>query len=125
MDKKWIPTVAGVLEIVSGVCAIVGGLFLAFSGAIVNWVPEIREDADVPLGMITGLIVLLAALTLLGGALCLVGGIAGIRRRGWGRAMAGAIASIFVMPPAGIIALILVIAGEHEFGDRAPVPAPM
>ena len=119
MDKSWIPTVAGVLEIVSGVSALIGALFLGFAGGMVHWIPELQDDPEVPVAMITGLIGSLAALVLLGGVVCVVGGIAGVRRRGWMWAMAGAIASIFLMPPAGLIALILVILGEKEFADRA------
>ncbi|MFQ5525348.1 MAG: hypothetical protein ACE5GX_03730 [Thermoanaerobaculia bacterium] len=119
MDRQWIPTVAGVLEIVSGVCALIGGLFLVFAGAIVNWVPDLQKEPDLPLPMITGFLGTLAALILLGGLVCFVGGIAGIRRKGWIWAMAGAIASVFLMPPAGIFALVLAIIGEKEFSERA------
>lgn len=118
MDKQWIPTVAGVLEIVSGVCSALGALALVFSGSILHWIPDVQEDSDVPLTMITGLLGGLALLLLLGAVVCIIGGIAGLRRRGWGWAIAGAVAAIFLLPPAGVIALILVIVGEKEFGER-------
>lgn len=118
MDKQWIPTVAGVLEIVSAVCALIGSLFLLFACGVINWIPDLQHEPDVPLPMILGLLGSMAALIFLGGLVCFVGGIAGIRRKGWIRAMAGAIAAVFLMPPAGIFALVLVILGEKEFADR-------
>lgn len=119
MDKQWIPTVAGVLEIVAGVCALVGALVLFFACGVINWVPDIQGDPDVPVEMITALIGTLGGLVFLGGLICFIGGIAGIRRRGWMWAMAGAIAAVFLMPPAGVFALVLVILGEKEFAERA------
>ncbi len=119
MDKQWIPTVAGVLEILSGVSSALGAFFLAFSGAFLNWIPDVKNDPDVPLGVVTTLVGALAVLLFVGALICFVGGVAGLRRRGWGWAIAGAVASIFLLPPAGVIALILVIVGEKEFADRS------
>lgn len=120
MDKQWIPTVAGVLEIVSGVLALIGALAVGFVCGVINAIPDVANDPDVPIEMLTALFATLALLIFAIGVVCFIGGIAGIRRRGWTRAMAGAIAALFVAPPAGIFALILVIVGEPEFSDRAP-----
>lgn len=118
MDKQWIPTVAGVLEIVAGVCAMFGALALFFACAVLNWVPDVQNDPEVPVHLITGLVGSLGAFVFLGGLVCFIGGVAGVRRRGWMWAMAGAIAAVFVMPPAGVFALVLVIIGEKEFAER-------
>lgn len=119
MDKQWIPTVAGVLEIVAGVCAVLGALAIFFACAVLTWVPDLHEDPEVPVHLITGLVGSLGGLVFLGGVACFIGGVAGIRRRGWLWAMAGAIAAVFLMPPAGVFALVLVILGEKEFAERA------
>ncbi|MCP4203563.1 MAG: hypothetical protein GY769_16715, partial [bacterium] len=108
MDKQWIPTLAGVLEIVASVCALIGGLVLAFICAVINTVPDIQDDPEVPLELLTAMFGTLSGLVLLGGLVCLVGGIAAIRRRGWAWAVAGAIAALFLATPAGVFALILV-----------------
>ncbi len=122
MDRQWIPTVAGVLEIVSGVFALIGALAVGFACGIINSIPDVRNDPDVPIEMLTALFTTLALVILAVGIVSFVGGFAGIRRRGWTRAMAGAIAALLIAPPAGIFALVLVIVGENEFSDRSPNP---
>lgn len=123
MDRQWIPTVAGVLEIVAAIFALLGALALAFSGAVINVVPDIQNEPDVPLELLTGLFATLAGLVFLGGIVCLVGGVAALRRRNWFWAVAGAIAAVFVATPIGVFALILVIVGEREFTDRSATEA--
>ena len=124
MDKQWIPTVAGVLEIVAAVCGVIGSLVLAFICLVVSTVPEIQNDPNVPIGLINSLFGTLSVLVFLGAMVCLIGGIAAIRRRGWAWAVAGAIAALFLMTPAGVFALVLVIVGEKEFGGRVVMDTP-
>lgn len=112
------PTVAGVLEIVAAVCALIGALALLFICCVINAIPDLQHDPDVPLELLTGMFAALSTLIFLSGVACLVGGIAALRRRGWFWAVAGAVAALFVAPPAGIFALVLVILGEREFSDR-------
>jgi hypothetical protein len=123
MDKQWIPTVAGVLEIVAAVCALIGAAAAAFACAIITAIPEIQQEPDFPFPLVTGLLTAMAGGILFFGLVSLIGGIASIRRRGWGWALAGSIAALFIMPPAGIFALVLVILGASEYTDRAPVPS--
>ena len=118
MNREWIPTVAGVLEIVAAVSALIGGAALVFSGLVVGSVPDIQNDPDVPVDLIIGLLVVLALFVLAAGLVALVGGIAAIRRSGWGRALAGSIAAVFLVPPVGILALVMVIFAEREFVER-------
>ncbi|MDH3746496.1 MAG: hypothetical protein OES47_15465 [Acidobacteriota bacterium] len=119
MDKRWMPTVVGVLEIISSICAVFGIVALLFACGIMNTVPDIQEDSDVPLEWISGLLVTLAALLAVGGALSLIGGISSIRRRGWGWAVAGGVAAFFLVPPAGLFAVVLAIVAEAEYSDRS------
>lgn len=119
MDKSWMPTVVGVLEIISGICAVFGILALLFACGVINSVPDIRNDPDVPLAWISGLLLTLAGLLTLGAGLSLLGGISSIRRRGWAWAVAGGVAAFFLVPPVGIFAVILAILGEREYGDRS------
>ena len=121
MNKDWIPTVAGVLEIVAAVCALIGSGSLVFAALIMSSVPDIQDDPEVPLEAIFGLLIGLAVFVFVAGIVSLVGGIAGVRRRNWGWALAGSIAALFLMPPAGILALVMTIAGEKEFQKRLPV----
>ena len=118
MDKQWIPTVAGVLELVAAICALIGSLALIFIPFVINSIPDLQNKPEVPVELLTALFATLAGLVFLGGVVCLVGGVAALRRRGWFWAVAGAIAALFVMTPAGVFALVLVLIGEREFSDR-------
>ena len=43
MDKSWLPTVAGVLDIIAGVFALGGCLAISFGGYVVGSVPEAND----------------------------------------------------------------------------------
>jgi hypothetical protein len=118
MNREWIPTVAGVLEIVAAVCALIGSGSLVFGALMMRSVPDIQDDPDVPVELIFGLLIGIAGFVLVAGIVSLLGGVAGIRRRSWGWALAGSIAAMFLMPPAGVIALVMTIFGEKEFAER-------
>ena len=123
MTKNWMPVAAGVMEIVAGVCAGIGAAAVAFSSAVLHHIPDIQYEEDVPLELIGALLGGLTAILVLFGAAALIGGIFAIRRRGWGWALAGSIAALFVVPPLGVLALILVLVGESEFSGHEQVPA--
>lgn len=118
MNRQWMPVVSGVVEILAAVCASIGTAALVFSSLVINAVPEIENDPEVPLELITGLLVVAAGFVFVFGLVSLIGGICGILRRGWGWTLAGSIAAIFLVAPAGIMALVLTIIGEQEFEGR-------
>ena len=60
---------------------------------------------------------------LLIGTLGILGGIFAMRRRIWGLALAGAIASSVLFYPVGIVSVILVSMGYEEFKKPEPRPA--
>ena len=122
MDRPWIPTVAGVIEIVAAISGLIGSAMLVFSCLMMGAVPDIQNDPDVPVEMIMGLLAVIAGFVLLGSVISLIGGVSAIRRRGWGRALAGSIAALFILPPAGILALVMTIFGENEFEERRSEP---
>ena len=118
MKKDWMPVVAGVLQIVSGVCAFIGAGAVAFSAAMFQWVPDMQEE-DVPVDLLTWLVVSLALFLGLLAAVGIIGGVFSVRRRGFGWAMAGSISALFTVMLLGVAALILVLVGEREFAGRA------
>ena len=122
MDRQWIPTVAGVLEIVAAICALIGSVALVFASCVINVIPDLQHDPDIPVELLTGLLLTLSGLVFVGGLVCLAGGIAALRRRGWFWAVTGAIVALFLMTPAGVFALVLVLLGEREFSDRQSAP---
>ena len=109
--------VAGVLDIVSGICGIVGAiplLVLALVGSGLLGTlppPEVRPLAFLPLALFLPL----AILCFVSGIIAIAGGIAAFNRRKWGLAMAGSIAAIFGFFPLGIAAVVFTIIAEPEF----------
>ena len=83
MNREWMPVVAGVFEIVAAVCAVIGSAALVFSSLMVNTVPDIQDDPEVPLELITILLVGIAIFVFALGLVSLIGGVCGVRRRGW------------------------------------------
>ena len=128
MDKSWMPTVAGILEIIAGVVALLGALALIFVGSVTTAVPEmtVDPDDDLPLALVSGLIWALAALSLIAALLTITGGVVALRRTGWAWPLVGAITALFAALPIGFFALILVVLAEDELrGNAHPaLPAP-
>jgi hypothetical protein len=110
-------TVAGVLDVVSGISGIVGAiplLVLAFVGSGLLGTlppPEVRGLALIPLALFLPL----AILCFVSGIIAIAGGIAAFNRRRWGLALAGSIAAVFGFFPVGIAAVVFTIIAEPEF----------
>ena len=114
MPKTWKPTVAGVLNVVAGVFGLVGGIVLVVFGSaggvflnyfgfgVFQWVP-------VTFLLATGVPLLIL------GIVALIGGIYALRRKVWGLALAGSIATMLFSQLLGILAIIFVALSEEEF----------
>ena len=116
MDRSWMPTAAGILNIVAGVLALLGALALVFVGVVTTTVPQMTPETedDLPLALVSGLFWGLAGLSLLAGLLSTIGGIVALRRTGWAWPLTGAITALFTAMPIGIFALIFVVLAEKE-----------
>lgn len=111
MDKSWLPTVAGVLDIIAGVFALVSCMAISFGGYIVGSAP----DADqFPLPAVVALLSTLSFGFLIIGLLAIIGGIFALRGTRWGWALAGSIAATLAFPPLGIPAIVLTVLAEGE-----------
>lgn len=108
-------TVAGVLDIASGISAVIGAAVLGGLGVIGSSVLA-SEASEVGFVKVLPLAVFgpLALLVLVAGVVAIVGGVAALRGSSWGWAVAGAVASLFAFLPAGIAAVILTILAEDE-----------
>jgi hypothetical protein len=125
MDRSWMPTAAGILNIIAGVMALLGALALIFVGTVTSVVPEMTDDTedDLPLALVSGLIWALVLLCLGAALLAIIGGIVALRRTGWAWPLAGAITALFCALPLGLFALIFVVLAEKELrGGRAELP---
>jgi len=107
------PTVAGILDIISGVLGLIGAIsmFIGFdvvSGALgipTGYIPEFVPD------LVLGLAIPLAIIAVL----ALVGGVYALQRKMWGWALAGSILAILAFFPLGIAATVLVAQSKYEF----------
>ena len=113
MEKTNKPTVAGILNIISGALGLIGAatLFIGFgatSGAL-----------DIPTGpipgFVPGIVLVMAISSTIIAILALVGGIYAVQRKKWGWALTGSIAAILAFLPLGIVATIFTVVSKDEF----------
>ena len=114
MQKTWKPTVAGILDVIAGVFALVGGLVLVVLGSTGGLFLNYFEVSMFQLAPMTVLLAVGVPLLVLG-ILALVGGIYAMRRKIWGLALAGSIATVLFSQLLGILAIIFVALSEDEF----------
>ena len=105
--KTWLSTAAGTINIIDGFLKAVL-IFLMVVGAVVM-LTEHEDEESVPGALACA--VLLAVL----GILAIVGGFCALRRKGWGWALAGAIAAILPIFPLGIASTVLTVMARDEF----------
>ncbi len=113
-------TVAGVLDVVAGISGMVGAiplLVLALVGSgVLSALPEaeVRALAIIPLALFLPL----AILCFVAGIVAIAGGIAALKRRRWGLAVAGSVAAVFGFFPLGVLAVVFTILSEDEFRNE-------
>ncbi|MBC8512639.1 MAG: hypothetical protein H8D32_06625 [Dehalococcoidia bacterium] len=108
MKKTWMPTVAGILDIVAGGLSLSVLLLFAVGPMIIMPLNEgtFSLNWSLFLMVIPGLAI---------EALAIVGGVFAIQRRKWRWALAGSIAAFFPSWPLGIAAIVLTILSKNEF----------
>ena len=113
MEKTNKPTVAGILNIISGVLGLIvaASLFIGFgatSGAL-----------DIPTGpipgFVPGIVLGMAITSTIIAILALVGGIYAVQRKKWGWALTGSIAAVFSVFLLGIPAVVFIVQSKDEF----------
>ena len=118
-NRSWLPLVAGILDVVAGVAAFFGALFVGFAAAMVS--TEAGGPDEVPITIVVVFLISLALFLLVIGALAIFGGAFTLRGGRWGWALTGAIAATVVCPPLGVPAVVLTILGESEIRGGAGV----
>ena len=113
MDRSWIPTAAGVLDLLAGTLALIGFAILVFIGFILQTAPDLDPD-EFGIAVAQALFGALAMGALLLALLALFGGVCALQRRRFGWALAGAIAAALVCAPLGVPSLILTVIAEHD-----------
>ena len=118
-ENTWMPTVAGILDIVAGISAIGGSLPIGFiaMGMGSFAVPARSAAADYPVGLLVGFFLVLAIGLFAAGIISIIGGIHALQRRKRIWALAGSIGAVFGFFPLGIPAVILTVMSEGQFAD--------
>jgi uncharacterized BrkB/YihY/UPF0761 family membrane protein len=113
-------TIAGILNIASGLMAVIGGAVLASLGligtgalyAIPDDIPPIQW---LPLAFFGPM----ALMVLVAGFIAIVGGIKAIKRSSWAWTLAGAVAALVCCLPLGVASLVVTVMAENEFHTGA------
>jgi len=121
MARTWMPTTAGILNIISGVFVLIGGIAVAtldesMVAAITRYcIYSVGPGVELTPLVVTIVIAGLAAVLIISGIISISGGICALRRRLWGWALTGAIFTFSYLPPSGIPAIIFTALSKKEF----------
>lgn len=108
MKKTWMPTAAGILDIVCGAFALIGSFGCVVGGGIVSLVQEVPR-------FVPALTMAMALPLLIVGILAIVGGVYALKRAKWGLALTGSIVALFPSWPLGIAAIVFTVLAKNEF----------
>ncbi len=112
MQKTWKPTVAGILDIISGVFGLTSFIGLIIGIIVISGAPYVT--GPIP-WFVPAVLWIIAIPTLIVGILALVGGIYAVQRKRWGWALTGSIAAILAAIPLGIAAIVFTALSKDEF----------
>jgi hypothetical protein len=115
LQTTWMPRIAGILSIISGVIGISGGIIIA----VVAGVMRLPAEYLTRNGIISShpVIIILIIIFVLFNIVAIAGGISAIKRKRWAFAVLGAVCSIFNIWSCvlGIGALVFLIQSRSEF----------
>ncbi|UCG10611.1 MAG: hypothetical protein JSW30_01900 [Dehalococcoidia bacterium] len=117
MGRAWMPTVAGILDIICAGLHItaVFGLIIAMIAVESNpYLDPAMASGGVPVN-ITAILGAILVTSAIAAVLALVGGIYALKRQKWGLALAGAIAAFFPVGILGVVAIVLTALSRQEF----------
>lgn len=114
MEKTWRPTVAGILDIVSGVFALISVIGLIIGIIVIGGATYFPGKEDIP-GFVPAILWSLAIPYLVIAILALVGGVYALQRKKWGLALAGSIAITVFWFFVGIPAIVFTAQSKNEF----------
>jgi len=121
MKRTWMPKAAGILNIISGTFFLIGGIVIATLSEPVAiavtryYLYSIGSSITPTPSVVTAFITIVAAVLVISGITSLLGGIYALKRSIWGLPLAGAIFTLFYLPPLGIPAIIFITLSKNEF----------
>jgi len=136
-NKSSYPTIAGILLLLAGALGIISGIYYAYIGSIftnlMDYYPDITtlpEYENITIstpgfydsfGIVQGIFIICGVIVIIFSIFALIGGLASIKRKMWGLALACAVLGlfsigfIFISSILSLIALILIAISKKEF----------
>jgi hypothetical protein len=117
MENKWMPKIAGILDIVAGAF----GLFIILIWALWFAAFTIFSRSGTanfhgfPMSLMAIVFIPMAIFMFIASILAIVGGIYALKRKMWRLALAGSIAGFFGSQPLGVAAIIFTALSKSEF----------
>ena len=112
-------TIAGILDIASGLMALMGGAVLAAIGLVGTGVLIAVPDDMPPIQWVPlAFFGPMALMVLITGVIAIIGGIKAIKRTSWAWTLAGAVAALVCCIPLGIASLVVTVMAEGEFRGK-------
>ena len=115
MEKTSKPTIAGILNIITGALELILAVCLFIGYAVITGAFDIPGGIGYIPEFVPGLVMGMAVISLVIAILILVGGIYALIRKVWGWALAGSILAILAFLPLGIAATVLTVQSKNEF----------
>jgi hypothetical protein len=113
--KTWMPTTAGILDIVAGSFVLLGGIIMLVFGTVGSSIMPYFAP-QVPPTMAVVIFSSIAVPVILIGILAIIGGVYALKRRIWGLALAGSIAAFFTPSwVLGVAAIVFTALSKNEF----------
>jgi len=116
---SWMSLVAGIIDLVIGIPALLFGIVAA---TLPQWIAEAPEPAQELEGIPPDFFIGMGVVICLLAVVAIVGGISALRKRRWGLALAGSICAIFAGVPLylaglflGIPAVVFTALGKEHF----------
>ena len=122
MKRTWKPITAGILNMISGIFFLIGGITIVSAGKpmatmVAGYVMYSMELSGTPITpFITATIAVLATALIILGAMSILGGIFSIKRSVWGLALAGSMSTLISLAPLGVPAVVFTALSKKEFG---------
>ena len=118
--------ISGIFSIISGgfgifasilyiIIVVVFSLVMRMPGFMPNTSGTDEYTTSIMFTMMITMYSIAAFILIIAGVLAIVGGVFALKRKKWGLALAGSIASIIAFMPCGIASIIFVIMGKDEF----------
>ena len=111
VGSDWMPLVAGVLDLVAGVPALLLGIVIA--AKVTGEPPSML--AAFGFGSLWGMLHLLAIPLIIAGIVAIAGGFAALKKKVWWLALAGSVVAFFCLWVVGIPAFVFTIMGRKRF----------